>query len=221
MAIAGSHRGRRQEKKLMTAAVWHHRAAPPQLVRAANTVLRGKVVFGSDFPLLTPDRWLGDFAGLEIKPEVRQLILKENAVRLLGLDQATSWSHGVAARQRDRDKPIRVAACSQLPDVLEGSLRAGQIEVLLEQPRVMRRRLCLAAGIDKSRAAAAVSRADAEPASGLSGMPLQPGPDHQRPPGSRSAPHRDNLVEPQQPRQMHRIAGVGLDPIPTRTLQPR
>jgi hypothetical protein len=36
----------------------------------------------------------------------------------------------------------------RLVGVLEGSLRAGEIEVLLEQPRVMRRRPCLAAGID-------------------------------------------------------------------------
>jgi len=43
------------------------------------------VLFGSDFPLLTPDRWLADFAGLPIKPEVREKILKHNAARLLGL----------------------------------------------------------------------------------------------------------------------------------------
>jgi predicted TIM-barrel fold metal-dependent hydrolase len=35
--------------------------------------------------LLTPDRWLADFAGIAIKDEVRPLILKENAVRLFKL----------------------------------------------------------------------------------------------------------------------------------------
>ncbi|HZM76318.1 MAG TPA: amidohydrolase family protein [Candidatus Limnocylindrales bacterium] len=64
---------------------WSPKYFPPQLVRYANTLLREKVLFGSDFPLLTPDRWLADFDALEIKPEVRPLILKENAVRLLGL----------------------------------------------------------------------------------------------------------------------------------------
>lgn len=64
---------------------WSPRYFPPQLVRYANTLLRDKVLFGSDFPLLTPDRWLADFETLDIKPEVRPLILKENAVRLLGL----------------------------------------------------------------------------------------------------------------------------------------
>ena len=64
---------------------WSPKYFPPQLVQYANTQLRGKVLFGSDFPLITPDRWLADFEKLEIRPEVRPLILKENAVKLLGL----------------------------------------------------------------------------------------------------------------------------------------
>ena len=47
--------------------------------------LREKVLFGSDYPMITPDRWLRDFASLPIRDEVRPLILKENAARLLGL----------------------------------------------------------------------------------------------------------------------------------------
>ena len=64
---------------------WSPKYFPPQLVRAANTMLRNKVLFGSDFPLLPPERWLKDFANIEIKDEVRPLIMKENAVRALGL----------------------------------------------------------------------------------------------------------------------------------------
>ena len=64
---------------------WRPKYFPPQLVRAANTMLRTKVLFGSDFPVITPDRWLADFAELEIRDEVRPLILKDNAVRALGL----------------------------------------------------------------------------------------------------------------------------------------
>jgi uncharacterized protein len=64
---------------------WSPKYFPPQLVRYANTLLKDKVLFGSDFPVITPDRWLADFAALEIKPEVRPLILKDNAARLLGL----------------------------------------------------------------------------------------------------------------------------------------
>ena len=43
------------------------------------------MLFGSDYPVLTPERWITDFDTLDIKPEVRPLILKENAARLLGL----------------------------------------------------------------------------------------------------------------------------------------
>jgi predicted TIM-barrel fold metal-dependent hydrolase len=41
---------------------------PPQLVRAANTTLRTKVLFGSDVPVITPDRWRADVAALDTKP---------------------------------------------------------------------------------------------------------------------------------------------------------
>lgn len=65
---------------------WSPKYFPPQLVRAANTMLRTKVMFGSDFPLLSPERWMRDFAQLDVTEEVRPLIMKENAVRALGLD---------------------------------------------------------------------------------------------------------------------------------------
>jgi len=64
---------------------WSPKYFPPQLVRYANSQLRRQVLFGSDYPMITPDRWLADFEQLDIKPEVRPLILKENAARLLGL----------------------------------------------------------------------------------------------------------------------------------------
>jgi predicted TIM-barrel fold metal-dependent hydrolase len=55
------------------------------LIQYSNTLLKNKVLFGSDFPLITPDRWLADFAKIGIKDDVRPLILKDNAVRLFGL----------------------------------------------------------------------------------------------------------------------------------------
>lgn len=64
---------------------WSPKYFPPQLVQYANTLLRDKVMFGSDYPAITPDRWMADFAKLDIRPEVKPLILKENAARLLGL----------------------------------------------------------------------------------------------------------------------------------------
>jgi len=64
---------------------WSPKYFPPQLVHHANTLLRERMLFGTDYPFITPDRWLADFDRLEIRPEVRPLILKENAMRLLGL----------------------------------------------------------------------------------------------------------------------------------------
>ena len=64
---------------------WSPKYFPPILVQYANTLLREKVLFGSDFPVITPDRWLADFERAPIKDEVRPLILKENAARLLAL----------------------------------------------------------------------------------------------------------------------------------------
>jgi predicted TIM-barrel fold metal-dependent hydrolase len=64
---------------------WSPKYFAPQLIQYANTQLKHKMLFGSDFPLITPDRWMKDFEQAGFKPEVRPLILKDNAVKLLGL----------------------------------------------------------------------------------------------------------------------------------------
>jgi predicted TIM-barrel fold metal-dependent hydrolase len=64
---------------------WSPKYFPPNLIQYANTQLKHKMLFGSDYPVLTPDRWVKDFAALPIKDEVRPLIMKENAIRLFGL----------------------------------------------------------------------------------------------------------------------------------------
>ena len=64
---------------------WSPKYFEPKLVQYMNSLLKHKVLFGSDFPVITPDRWLEDFAKLQVKDEVRPLILKENAAKLLKL----------------------------------------------------------------------------------------------------------------------------------------
>jgi predicted TIM-barrel fold metal-dependent hydrolase len=64
---------------------WSPKYFPPQLVQYANTLLKDRVLFGSDYPLITPDRWLKDFAEAGFRDDVKPLILKDNAVRLLRL----------------------------------------------------------------------------------------------------------------------------------------
>jgi hypothetical protein len=65
---------------------WSPKYFSPSLIQYANTALKRKVLFGSDFPLITPERWFEDFAKVGFKDEVKPLILKDNAVALLGLN---------------------------------------------------------------------------------------------------------------------------------------
>lgn len=64
---------------------WSPKYFPADLVRAANSYLQDKVLFGTDYPLLTPERWLRDFETLDLKPAAKAKILKSNAVQVLGL----------------------------------------------------------------------------------------------------------------------------------------
>jgi len=64
---------------------WSPKYFPPILVQYANTLLKDKILFGSDYPVLHPEKWVEEFDKLPIKPEVRTKIMKENAARLLRL----------------------------------------------------------------------------------------------------------------------------------------
>ena len=66
---------------------WSPKYFPQSVVRYANSLLQDRVLFGTDYPLLTPERWLADFANVPSKDSVRSKILLENARRLLGIDQ--------------------------------------------------------------------------------------------------------------------------------------
>jgi uncharacterized protein len=65
---------------------WSPRYLPPSVVQYASTLLQDRVMFGTDYPLLTPARWLRDFEQAPFKDEVRPKILLENARRLLRID---------------------------------------------------------------------------------------------------------------------------------------
>jgi predicted TIM-barrel fold metal-dependent hydrolase len=65
---------------------WTPKRFPPQLVLYMKGPLKRQVLFGSDFPLITPDRWIDDFRTLGVDEEIETMILKDNASALLGLD---------------------------------------------------------------------------------------------------------------------------------------
>jgi predicted TIM-barrel fold metal-dependent hydrolase len=65
---------------------WSPKYIPKSIMDEARTRLQDRVLFGSDYPFITPQRWLKDFDSLEgFTPEVRTKILHDNAARLLRL----------------------------------------------------------------------------------------------------------------------------------------
>jgi len=66
---------------------WSPKYFPAELVRYANRMISDRVLFGSDFPLITPDRWRADADTAEFfrDDQVRARIMRDNAARLLGL----------------------------------------------------------------------------------------------------------------------------------------
>jgi predicted TIM-barrel fold metal-dependent hydrolase len=64
---------------------WSPKYFPPQLVHAASRQLRAKVLFGTDYPYIKMDRWRRDLDTLHLDPHLLPLILKQNALRVLGV----------------------------------------------------------------------------------------------------------------------------------------
>jgi predicted TIM-barrel fold metal-dependent hydrolase len=67
---------------------WSPKYIPKIIMDEARSRLQDRILFGSDFPFLTPERWLQDFDAMEgFTPEVKEKILKGNAMRLLKIPQ--------------------------------------------------------------------------------------------------------------------------------------
>lgn len=67
---------------------WSPRYYPPELVREMGSRLQDRTLFGSDYPFLKPARVIEELDGLQLKPEAKVKILRENAARLLRLELA-------------------------------------------------------------------------------------------------------------------------------------
>jgi len=59
---------------------------PESIIHNANTLVQDKVFFGSDFPVITPKRWLDEFATLPFKDSVRPKILLHNFAKFMGIE---------------------------------------------------------------------------------------------------------------------------------------
>jgi predicted TIM-barrel fold metal-dependent hydrolase len=65
---------------------WAPKYFPESTVHNINTLVQDKAFFGTDFPMMTPERWLSEFAQLPLKDSVRPKILLTNAAKLLGIE---------------------------------------------------------------------------------------------------------------------------------------
>ena len=64
---------------------WSPKHFQPLLVAYMTKLIPQKFLFGTDYPMLSPQRWLEDFKQLNVSSEVRKMVLGENARRLLRL----------------------------------------------------------------------------------------------------------------------------------------
>jgi len=64
---------------------WSPKYFPKQVIQYANTQLKHKMMFGSDFPLIHPDKWIAAAQDVGFREEVMPGIMKGNAARVLGL----------------------------------------------------------------------------------------------------------------------------------------
>ena len=66
---------------------WPPSRLPESLLTAIRGPLAHKTLFGTDYPFLTPERWIASFERLGFDDESTRMILRDNAVRVLGLDE--------------------------------------------------------------------------------------------------------------------------------------
>jgi predicted TIM-barrel fold metal-dependent hydrolase len=63
---------------------WSPKYFPAELIQQVNSLIPHKALFGSDAPSMPLDRWLRDFEDVGFKPEIRQKIMLDNAMKIFG-----------------------------------------------------------------------------------------------------------------------------------------
>ena len=64
---------------------WSPKYFQPLLITYMTKMIPQKFLFGTDYPMLSPQRWLQDFETLHVSPEIKDMILRDNAKNLLKL----------------------------------------------------------------------------------------------------------------------------------------
>jgi predicted TIM-barrel fold metal-dependent hydrolase len=58
---------------------------PPQFVHYANSFGREKVMFGTDWPVIDPERAVAEVQALDLRADSLRLLMRENALRVFKL----------------------------------------------------------------------------------------------------------------------------------------
>lgn len=75
---------RHKPNVFMDLSGWSPLYFDPIVMQYATTICQDKVLFGSDWPVITPERWLKDWATYNVDPAVDRKIMRDNAAKLLG-----------------------------------------------------------------------------------------------------------------------------------------
>ncbi|TDA68776.1 MAG: amidohydrolase [Clostridia bacterium] len=70
---------------------WLPKYFSPNLIQYARTLLKDRCTFGSDYPVMSPRRWLEDFENLNFPEEVKKKIMLTNATKILKHPNAQSF----------------------------------------------------------------------------------------------------------------------------------
>jgi uncharacterized protein len=77
---------RKYENVYVDTSAYTAKRYPPELVRFLCADGRRKVMFGTNHPMISPERALADLGALDLDDEARELFLAGNARRVFGLE---------------------------------------------------------------------------------------------------------------------------------------
>jgi predicted TIM-barrel fold metal-dependent hydrolase len=61
---------------------------PKQLVHYLNSYGREKVLFGTDWPVIDPERAVHEIEAMQLRPETMRALMRENALRVFRLPES-------------------------------------------------------------------------------------------------------------------------------------
>lgn len=80
-----------KENAFIDLSGWSPKYFQPLLVTYMTKMIPHKFLFGTDYSMLSPSRWLQDFETLPVSADVRRMILRENATKLLRLCHSATF----------------------------------------------------------------------------------------------------------------------------------